>query len=270
MNKEKKLKKPVVSFILLTNIIFLPLFSLVGAIKLLGFPQWIFDVMLCISAWSSTFAFAILFKKIYPEQRFIQFVKDKFNNKLKFSVIFTIMMIQAFIFLIIVLIVSNNREVDSIFTISSWGMLMYFFFKNLFAGPLGEEVGWRGFAQIELQKKHSPLKASIIIGFWWGLWHLPIWFTTGYTGFDLIKYILFFMIALIATKIVMTAFYNLNQNLIIPIIIHQFFNFFIGLINGILLELMMYSAILYLVVAVLLIVINPKNVLYGNYRRINA
>lgn len=267
MNREKKLKKPVASFILLTNIIFLPLFCLVGATRVLGFPKWIFDVTLCISAWSSTFAFAILFKKIYPRQSFMQFVKEKFNNKLKFSVILSAMLIQTFIFLMIVFLVSKNNEVDSVFTISSWGMLIYFFFKNLLSGPLGEELGWRGFAQMELQKKHSPLKASIIIGFWWGMWHLPIWFTTGYMGMDLLKYILFFMIALISTKIVMTAFYNLNQNLIIPIIIHQLFNFFIGLINGNLLELIMYSAILYLVVAVLLIVINPKNVLYGKEDR---
>lgn len=263
MNREKKLKKPVASFILLTNIIFLPLFCLVGVISMLGFPKWVFDLMLCISAWSSTFAFAILFKKIFPGQSFIQFVKDKFNNKLKFSVILTVIMIQTFIFLMILFLVSNNSEVDSIFTISSWGMLIYFFFKNLLAGPLGEEIGWRGFAQIELQKKHSPLKASIIIGFWWGMWHLPIWFTTGFVGVDLIKYILFFMISLTSTKIVMTAFYNLNQNLIIPIIIHQFFNFFIGIINGNLIDLIMYNAIFYLVVAVLVIIINPKKVLYG-------
>ena len=263
MNREKKLKKPVTSFILLTNIIFLPLFCLVGAISLLGFPAWVFDVMFCISAWSSTFAFAILFNKIYPGQSFIRFVKDKFKNKLTFSVILTAIMIQIFIFLMILFLVSNNSEVDTIFTISSWEMLAYFFFKTLLSGPLGEELGWRGFAQIELQKKHSPLKASIIIGFWWGMWHLPIWFTTRYVGIDLIKYILFFMIAIISIKIVMTAFYNLNQNLIIPIIIHQFFNFFIGIINGNLIDLIMYNAIFYLVVAVLIIVINPKKVLYG-------
>jgi membrane protease YdiL (CAAX protease family) len=263
MNSEKKFKKPIASFILLTNLIFLPLFCLIGIISMLGLPAWVIDVMFCLSAWSSTFAFAVLFKKIYPGQSFIQFVKDKFNNKLKFSVILTAIMIQASIFLMILFLVSKNSEVDAIFTIFSWGMLVYFFFKNLLSGPLGEELGWRGFAQMELQKKHSPLKASIIIGFWWGIWHLPIWFTTGLVGSDLIKYILFFMIAIMSTKIVMTAFYNLNQNLIVPIIIHQFFNFFIGLINGNLLDLIMYNAILYLVVAVLLIVINPKNVLYG-------
>lgn len=263
MNREKKLKKPVASFIVLTNIIFLPLFLLVGATSMLGFPVWIFDVMFCISSWSSTFAFVMLFKKIYPGQSVIQFVKDKFRAKLKLSVILTASMIQAFIFLLILFLISKNSEVDSIFTVSSWGILIYFFVKNFLAGPLGEELGWRGFAQIELQKKYSPLKASIIIGFWWGMWHLPIWFTTGFVGMDLIKYILFFMISIICIKIVMTAFYNLNQNLIVPIIIHQFFNFFIGIINGNLINLIMYNAIFYLVVAVVMIVINPKRVLYG-------
>ncbi|MGE7859725.1 CPBP family intramembrane glutamic endopeptidase [Bacillus mobilis] len=263
MNREKKLKKPVASFIVLTNIIFLPLFLLVGAISILGFPAWVFDVMFCISSWSSTFAFAILFKKIYPGRSFIQFVKEKFKNKLKLTVIITTIMIQAFIFLIILFLVSKNSKVDSIFTVTSWGMLIYFFVKNFLAGPLGEELGWRGFAQIELQKRHSPLIASLIIGFWWGMWHLPIWFTTGFVGVDLFKYILFFMTSIISIKIVMTAFYNLNQNLIIPIIIHQFFNFFIGIINGNLIDLIMYNAIFYLVVAVVLIVVNPKGVLYG-------
>ncbi|PFE21985.1 CPBP family intramembrane metalloprotease [Bacillus anthracis] len=263
MNREKKLKKPVASFIVLTNIIFLPLFLLVGATSMLGFPVWVFDVMFCISSWSSTFAFVMLFKKIYPGQSVIQFVKDKFRTKLKLSVILTASMIQAFIFLLILFLISKNSEVGSIFTVSSWGILIYFFVENFLAGPLGEELGWRGFAQIELQKKYSPLKASIIIGFWWGMWHLPIWFTTGFVGMDLIKYILFFMISIISIKIVMTAFYNLNQNLIIPIIIHQFFNFFIGIINGNLINLIMYNAIFYLVVAVVMIVINPKRVLYG-------
>ncbi len=230
---------------------------------MLGLPAWVFDIMLCLSAWSSTFAFAVLFKKIYPGQSFIQFVKDKFKNKLKFSVLLTVSMIQVFIFLLILFFVSNHSEVDSIFTKTSWGMLIYFFFKTLLSGPLGEELGWRGFAQMELQKKYSPLQAAIILGFWWGMWHLPIWFTTGYTGIDLIKYILFFMISILSTTIIMAAFYNLNQNLIISIVIHHSFNFFIGIINENLVDLIMYNAFLYLAAAVLLIIINPKKVLYG-------
>ncbi len=262
MSTDKKFKKPVVSFIFLTNLIFLPLFCLVGAIKLLSFPTWFFDLVHCISAWSSTFAFAILLKKIYPGQSFIHFVKNKFQTKLKLSVVLSVSMLQAFIFLLILFLVWNISEVDSIFTKSSWGMLFYYFFNTLLSGPLGEELGWRGFAQTELQKKHSPLKTSLIIGFWWGMWHLPIWFTTGFIGIDLIKYVLFFMISIISTSIIMAAFYNLNQNLLIPIFIHLFFNFYIGLINGNLLDLIMYNAIFYVVAALLIIIINPKNVFY--------
>lgn len=263
LNKEKKLIKPIASFILLTNLIFLPLFCLVGAIKIFHLPTWLFVVVHCISSWASTFAFAILFKKIYPGRSFIQFVKNKFKPKIKVSVLLSVSIIQALIFLMIVLIVVSKGEVDSIFTLSSWGMLLYYFLKTLLSGPLGEELGWRGFALMELQKKHTPLKASIIIGFWWGLWHLPIWFTTGFIGIDLIKYILFFMISIMSTTILMAAFYNLNQNLLIPITIHHNFNFFIGIINGQLSDLILYNAIFYGIAAVLIIIINPKKVLYG-------
>ncbi|UYW72068.1 CPBP family intramembrane glutamic endopeptidase [Bacillus cereus] len=269
MTGDETLKKPVVSFILLTNIIFWPLFLVVGVIKLLDFPVWIFDVMLCISAWSSTFAFVLLFKKLYPNQSFIQFVKDRFKNKIRFPIVVTVSAIQIIIFLTMLFLVSINSEADSFFNRTSWGVLIYYFVKTIVSGPLGEELGWRGFALMELQKKYSPLKSSIIIGFWWGMWHLPIWFTTGFTGIHLIKYILFFMITIISTTIVMTTFYNLNRNLIIPIIIHFFFNFFIGIINGQLIELIKYNAIFYLIVAVLIIVINPKKVLYGNKKYAN-
>ena len=53
------------------------------------------------------------------------------------------------------------------------------------------------------------------------------------------------MIAIISTTIIMTTFYNLNQNLIVPMIIHFFFNLFIGIINGQLIELIMYTAIFF-------------------------
>ena len=138
------------------------------------------------------------------------------------------------------------------------------FLKNLFAGPLGEELGWRGFALNELQKKNSPIESSIIIGFWWGLWHLPIWFTIGFTGINLIKYITFFMIAIISVSIIITVFYNLNKNLVIPIMIHQLFNFLIGIISWDLIELIKYYAILYLLVAIILVIMNQRKVLYGN------
>ena len=48
-----------------------------------------------------------------------------------------------------------------------------FIFILLFIG-LGEEPGWRGFALPRLQKKHTPLVASLILAPVWALWHVPL------------------------------------------------------------------------------------------------
>ena len=48
-----------------------------------------------------------------------------------------------------------------------------FIFIFLFIG-LGEEPGWRGFALPRLQKRHTPLSASLVLAPIWALWHLPL------------------------------------------------------------------------------------------------
>ena len=48
-----------------------------------------------------------------------------------------------------------------------------FIFIFLFIA-LGEEPGWRGFALPELQRRFSPFWASVILAFFWALWHTPL------------------------------------------------------------------------------------------------
>ncbi len=56
---------------------------------------------------------------------------------------------------------------------TSSGLLPRFVFMFLFVG-LGEETGWRGFALPELQKRYSPLVASLVLGVIWAAWHIPL------------------------------------------------------------------------------------------------
>jgi membrane protease YdiL (CAAX protease family) len=40
-----------------------------------------------------------------------------------------------------------------------------------------EELGWRGIVLPELQKHYSALTTSLVIGVFWSLWHLPLFWT---------------------------------------------------------------------------------------------
>jgi len=45
-----------------------------------------------------------------------------------------------------------------------------------FGIPAGflEEIGWTGYAFPKMSRTRSPLKASILLGLLWGLWHIPV------------------------------------------------------------------------------------------------
>lgn len=43
--------------------------------------------------------------------------------------------------------------------------------------PLGEELGWRGFAYPRLVERHGVVIGCLILGFFWAIWHLGMMFT---------------------------------------------------------------------------------------------
>lgn len=48
----------------------------------------------------------------------------------------------------------------------------FLFFMYLY-GPFNEEFGWRGYALDKILVKYGFLKGSLILGFIWGIWHIP-------------------------------------------------------------------------------------------------
>jgi membrane protease YdiL (CAAX protease family) len=68
------------------------------------------------------------------------------------------------------------------------GVVLAKFVRVLFlGGPVGEELGWRGFALPRLQQHRTALDASILLGLVWGVWHLPLYFVLGTSQSEILK-----------------------------------------------------------------------------------
>ena len=46
-------------------------------------------------------------------------------------------------------------------------------------GPLGEELGWRGFLLPRMLERMRPLSAALILGAIWMIWHVPAFLMSG-------------------------------------------------------------------------------------------
>ena len=76
-------------------------------------------------------------------------------------------------------------------------------------GPLGEEFGWRGFALPRLLQRPSALAAALILGVVWWAWHLPLFFISSMSQWELS--IPVFLLNVLALSVIMTWLYRRTQ-----------------------------------------------------------
>ncbi|WP_445171116.1 CPBP family glutamic-type intramembrane protease [Microcoleus sp.] len=108
--------------------------------------------------------------------------------------------------------------------------VIFGFGVNFFAHAC-EEIGWRGFALPHLQKRHSALIATVIVGMLWGLWHLPLIFMA---ASPMSKYPLLWFISIVANAFMYTWIYNSTKGSILLVaLFHGSLNIFGVFITGV-------------------------------------
>lgn len=106
----------------------------------------------------------------------------------------------------------------------------------LFLGPMPEELGWRGFVLDHLEQSYSKINASLLLGFFWMIWHVPLFFIKGTYQYNLFQsspfLMLEFMIQFYPLSIMMDWVYHNNiRSIASAVLFHFCINFFGELID---------------------------------------
>ena len=121
-------------------------------------------------------------------------------------------------------------------------------------GATGEQLGWRGFALPWLQTKMNALFSSILLGFIWSLWHLPLWFAG--IGYETIPFGAYTLIGISFSIVVTWACNNTEGSMVIASLFHLFLNVSINLLNKE--AYTIYAVVFFLASVIITIIYEPQ------------
>jgi membrane protease YdiL (CAAX protease family) len=100
-------------------------------------------------------------------------------------------------------------------------------------GPLGEEIGWRGFALPRMQSRYGALRATLLLGVLWTFWHLADFLTSAQKGgpgtglFAFTHQLPIFFLQVMALAIIFTWVFNhTGGSVFIAILLHASYDTF--------------------------------------------
>jgi len=101
--------------------------------------------------------------------------------------------------------------------------------NSVYIGPLGEELGWRGFLLPEIQKNNSEIKSAMLVGVIHFSWHIPLfWAPFGAlpSGQPLsVALVLIYLVLVICWSCIQTwLFNNSHGSALIAVLFHLFIN----------------------------------------------
>jgi membrane protease YdiL (CAAX protease family) len=102
-------------------------------------------------------------------------------------------------------------------------------FISFLSGPWSEEFGWRGYSLDPLLKRFGVMNGSLILGFIWGIWHLPLFFMPqtwhGQMGFKFAGFWSFMIYSIGLTMVMTWAYLKTDRSILSAFMMHLVNNF---------------------------------------------
>lgn len=110
-----------------------------------------------------------------------------------------------------------------------WAVPIVVAYVLVLGGPLGEELGWRGYLLPRLETSMGPVAATLVVGVLWTAWHLPLFLIDG-TVQRLVP-VWLFAVQITVTSFVYTWLVHLAPHSLMPALaFHTSFNVTAGLV----------------------------------------
>ncbi len=92
---------------------------------------------------------------------------------------------------------------------------------------VGEEVGWRGFALPRLQAGRTAFSASMLLGAFWAVWHLPaLFYRDTYLEMGLLVIPMLLTVAAVGSTVYTWMYNGTRGSLLLLAVFHGLFDFF--------------------------------------------
>ncbi len=187
-------------------------------------------IAVIIGAFGPMISALILLRRSGGKQAIKDFFKEVLNFKIK-PIYYVLAVLIPLVITVIAHYFTNLTGIDTLpsnlfpegLGFSPWLLLVPYLLLMLTFGGGQEEFGWRGYAQKPLQNKFGILQGSAILGFMWGLWHLPLWFipNEGHEYYSFFAFLLF----TISFSVIIGILYNISgKKMVVPWVMHAVSN----------------------------------------------
>ncbi len=123
----------------------------------------------------------------------------------------------------------GNRSAIDLNILGGISSIPFWFLAALPFGPMGEELGWRGYLLPKLLEKYTIRTSSLLVGAAWGLWHLVSFTFPGaaipdFMEVNVFSVLLFFCYTISESLVFSYIFFKTNGSVFMAILLHAFFN----------------------------------------------
>ncbi len=91
---------------------------------------------------------------------------------------FVLLVLPPFLWFLALLLARFLFSIDTQLA-APWYLFPFAVLSSILAGPIAEEIGWRGYLVPVLQRKKTAFITGVLTGIVWTIWHFPVFYVQG-------------------------------------------------------------------------------------------